>query len=68
MIVVVFYNSFQVLENGQWAYINQTKNHARIYFFDSDAKNDSGSFVLIPLKVGVNFYPGKSVAKVGSLL
>ncbi|CAF0966176.1 unnamed protein product [Adineta ricciae] len=42
--------SFQVLENGRWAYINQTKNHSRIYFFKPDAAHDSGSFVLMPLK------------------
>ncbi|CAF0960589.1 unnamed protein product [Adineta steineri] len=42
--------SFQVLENGRWAYINQTKNHSRIHFFNPDAKNESGSFVLMPLK------------------
>ncbi|CAF3964868.1 unnamed protein product, partial [Rotaria sp. Silwood1] len=35
---------------GKWAYINQTKNHSRIKFFNPDAKNQSGSFVLIPLK------------------
>ncbi|CAF4551796.1 unnamed protein product [Rotaria sp. Silwood1] len=42
--------SFQILDSGKWAYINQTKNHSRIKFFNPDAKNQSGSFVLIPLK------------------
>ncbi|CAF2853599.1 unnamed protein product [Rotaria sp. Silwood2] len=42
--------SFQILDGGKWTYINQTKNHSRIKFFNPDAKNQSGSFVLIPLK------------------
>jgi signal transduction protein with GAF and PtsI domain len=45
-----FFNSFQVLDSGKWAYINQTKNHSRIYFFDPEAKTQSGSFVLLPIK------------------
>ncbi|UJR33360.1 hypothetical protein I4U23_020808 [Adineta vaga] len=49
--------SFQVLENGRWAYINQTKNHSRIHFFNPDAKQDSGSFVLMPLKRLQRKYP-----------
>ncbi|CAF3746132.1 unnamed protein product [Rotaria sordida] len=42
--------SFQILDSGKWAYINQTKNHSSIKFFNPDDKNQSGSFVLIPLK------------------
>jgi hypothetical protein len=42
--------SFQILDSGKWTYINQTKNHSRLYLFDSNVKNQSGSFVLIPLK------------------
>ena len=42
--------SFQVLDNGKWAYINQTKHHSRIKFFNPNTKKQSGSFILIPLK------------------
>src|SRR5689334_10824450 len=46
----MFLCSFQILDSGKWTYINQTKNHSRLYFFDPNMKNNSGSFVLIPLK------------------
>jgi hypothetical protein len=45
-----FVQRFQTLDNGKWTYINQTKNNPRLYFFDPNVKNQSGSFVLIPLK------------------
>ena len=42
--------SFQILDSGRWAYINQTKKHTRVHFFNPAARNQSGSFVLMPLK------------------
>ena len=41
---------FQILESGKWAYINQTKNHSRLHFFNPAMKHQSGSLVLLPLK------------------
>jgi len=42
--------SFQIVDAGKWAYVNQTKNHSRLVFFNSSMKTQSGSFVLMPIK------------------
>lgn len=47
---VLFLYSFQIVDTGKWAYFNQTKNHSRIKFFNPDARHQSGSLVLMPLK------------------
>jgi hypothetical protein len=41
---------FQILDTGKWAYVNQTKKHSRLHFFDANVRNQSGSLVLMPLK------------------
>lgn len=46
----LFLFRFSVLDSGKWAYINQTKNHSRLHFFNPAMKHQSGSFVLMPFK------------------
>ena len=49
-VSLAFSFSFQILDNGGWAYITQTKKHTRVHFFNPTARSHSGSFVLMPLK------------------